>query len=58
MTGQIFSISFFKITDFREFLLEFIQLILPLTVLISPLWHRYLKGCANFQEGNVLVENL
>jgi len=34
-----------------------IQLRLPLTVLISPLWAIIRKGCASGQEGKVLVEN-
>jgi len=34
-----------------------IQLRLPLTVLISPLWASSRYGCANSQAGNVLVEN-
>ncbi|MNU04641.1 hypothetical protein D3C72_2491380 [compost metagenome] len=33
-----------------------IQLRLPLTVLISPLWAMVRKGCAKGHEGNVLVE--
>ena len=36
----------------------FIQFLLPLKVLISPLWAIALKGCAKFQLGAVLVENL
>jgi hypothetical protein len=35
-----------------------IQLILPRSVLISPLWHRKRYGWARSQLGNVLVENL
>ena len=33
-----------------------IQLALPETVLISPLWASMRKGCASFQVGKVLVE--
>src|SRR3954453_22250913 len=36
---------------------EYIQLTLPRTVLISPLWARNRYGCASFQDGKVLVEN-
>ena len=32
-----------------------IQLWLPRTVLISPLWHKVRKGCARSQVGQVLV---
>jgi hypothetical protein len=31
------------------------QFKLPCSVLISPLWAIKRKGCANFQEGKVLV---
>jgi len=34
----------------------FIQLMLPVTVLISPLCASMRNGCASFQVGNVLVE--
>ena len=34
----------------------YIQLTLPRTVLISPLWARNRYGCASFQDGKVLVE--
>ena len=34
-----------------------IQLTLPRTVLISPLWHRNRYGWASRQDGKVLVEN-
>ena len=34
-----------------------IQLRLPITVLISPLWAMNRNGCASGQLGNVLVEN-
>src|SRR5204862_7351357 len=34
-----------------------IQLMLPRSVLISPLCEMYRYGCARPQEGNVLVEN-
>ena len=34
-----------------------IQLRLPASVLISPLWARYRYGWASGQLGNVLVEN-
>ena len=34
----------------------FIQFILPLRVLISPLWANMRKGCANHHCGKVLVE--
>ena len=34
----------------------FIQLMLPLSVLISPLWASMRKGCANHHCGKVLVE--
>jgi hypothetical protein len=34
-----------------------IQLRLPITVLISPLWAMNLNGCDNGQLGKVLVEN-
>ena len=37
--------------DFKEFKL-------PCNVLISPLWEINLNGWANFQDGNVFVENL
>ncbi len=33
-----------------------LQLRLPCTVLISPLWARKRKGCASFHCGQVLVE--
>src|SRR5687767_12257865 len=33
-----------------------IQLVLPFTVLISPLWAMYRKGCASRKDGKVLVE--
>ncbi len=33
-----------------------IQLTLPRTVLISPLWQRNRYGCASRHEGKVLVE--
>ena len=33
-----------------------IQLMLPRTVLISPLWQMNRYGCASRQDGNVLVE--
>ena len=33
-----------------------IQLMLPLRVLISPLWARTLNGCAKDHVGNVFVE--
>ena len=33
-----------------------IQLVLPDTVLISPLWASLRNGCASFQVGKVLVE--
>src|SRR4051794_39380307 len=35
----------------------YIQLTLPRTVLISPLWARKRYGWASFQDGKVLVEN-
>ncbi len=34
-----------------------IQFLLPLTVLISPLWAMVRNGCASGQDGKVLVEN-
>ena len=34
----------------------YIQLTLPRTVLISPLWARKRYGCASCQDGKVLVE--
>ena len=34
-----------------------IQLRLPASVLISPLWARYRYGWARAQDGKVLVEN-
>ncbi len=34
-----------------------IQLMLPRSVLISPLWDMKRFGCARSQLGNVLVEN-
>ncbi len=34
----------------------FIQLMLPRSVLISPLWARMRNGCASCQVGKVLVE--
>ena len=33
-----------------------IQLALPFTVLISPLWQMLRNGCASCQVGNVFVE--
>ena len=35
---------------------DFIQLRLPLSVLISPLWASMRNGCASDHCGNVLVE--
>ena len=56
MTVRIFSRSlsksFERIIDWRAC----IQLMLPRSVLISPLCEMYRYGCARPQEGNVLVE--
>ena len=35
---------------------DFIQLTLPFSVLISPLWASMRKGCASHHCGKVLVE--
>ena len=37
-------------------LVAFIQLMLPFSVLISPLWASMRNGCASRQVGKVLVE--
>jgi hypothetical protein len=37
-------------------LVDFIQLTLPFSVLISPLWASIRKGCASHHCGKVLVE--
>ena len=56
--GQIFSRSFSLNNGDARFLRRaFIQFIFPLTVLISPLWHSILNGCARLQVGKVFVEN-
>ena len=55
---QALDISLPKNFDSNLCFLEFIQFLFPCTVFISPLWHKYLNGWANFHDGKVLVENL
>ena len=57
ITGKISFMSSPNKSESNSSSLEFILLIFPLTVLISPLWHMYLNGCARSQVGKVLVEN-
>jgi len=57
ISGHSFSRSSPSTVEFMECRRAFIQLMLPRTVLISPLWHRNRNGCASRHDGNVLVEN-
>ncbi len=54
--SNTFSSSWLKWADLKRASLDFILLMLPFMVLISPLWAIYLKGWANRHSGNVLVE--
>ena len=45
-----------NLSDFSTPSLAFIQFLFPIIVFISPLWAKYLKGCAKSQVGNVFVE--
>ena len=55
--GKSFGMSFPNSSDSRRPWRAFIQFTLPLSVLISPLWHTYRYGCASGQVGNVFVLN-
>src|SRR5579871_3061929 len=46
-----------KYGDAKNASLDFSQLMLPCTVLISPLCAMNRNGCANLHDGNVFVEN-
>ena len=56
MTGSTFCKSSPKPVDFSKPSRACIQLMLPRSVLISPLWATRRYGCASGQDGNVLVE--
>ena len=58
MGNNISISSFEKLGVLKPFSPARSQFKFPCRVLISPLCAMYLKGCANFQEGKVLVANL
>ena len=55
MMGNSFFRSVPNAADCMVFSRALIQLMLPRSVLISPLWQRMRKGCASSQLGKVLV---
>src|SRR3989338_10496719 len=56
ITGRTFLMSLPKSGDSHMACRGCIQLMLPRSVLISPLWAMYRYGCARSQLGNVFVE--
>ena len=56
MIGLISSAASPKLFDAMRISWLFIQLTLPFSVLISPLWASMRKGCASHHCGKVLVE--
>jgi len=56
ITGLMLSMNGSSAAEASRVSWLFIQLMLPVTVLISPLCASMRNGCASFQVGNVLVE--
>jgi hypothetical protein len=56
MIGLMSSAISPKYAEDRRISWDFIQLVLPFSVLISPLWASIRNGCASHHCGKVLVE--